>query len=783
MIYYILDIVIVLLLKEDNSIMALNYQDQMAKVKESIQSPEQMLGKGLNQPMNCSNSGTRKILSAIQEEHGLNIIEPEIPIIQTGYEIRFGDYSSSILELDDDYTVIKKIQKFSDEKVKNHHYFLILLCKGTVNPDKKGQIHIVERISYNHNTESYGFLMNNDVLDSLKEGSEIEHGEPIKRSMAYDKSGNRCDGVNLNVVYLAKSKTTEDGFQLSETGAYKLRSPLIHKVECIVNDNDILLNLYGNDQYHKSFPDIGEDIQNGILVSIRREKIEDALYMQSKDRLKTIFMSDDSRSLNGKVIDIDIMCNVPENLNKETNVQLKKYYEERMRMNREIVDCINKLFQSGQATSISYEARQLQCICEDELNGFRYTQQNGKIYNGTMIRFTVLYVSIPEVGDKISNRYGGKGVISEIVPDELMPLIDNGERAELIFNASTCINRLNDGQLKELTHIGSRILELISFGVFTYDEAIDMILDYIEMCSPNQARELREILKMNESDPNFKRFYVDSILDEGFIALSMKPMSEALTLDDIDRLYQKFPWVKQNTIYSPMKDSNGNYRYIKSIRPITCGKLFIYRLKQYAEEKFSVTSLSSTNIRNQNSRSKENKNYKAVHSNTPIRFGDMEHLDYSHFGTELVKSIMMLYSSSPQARLLVQKVYTGDPYEVNIELDGKSRDRSAEILNVRFKTIGLRLEFIRIPKHNIAPVLIQPVTIHRNMITPVSIEKDNSNFDPIAWYNKSREINEEFRKHPVHFTPFAPAGNPNEFKKIEDKINKKYNKAIRDMKK
>ena len=113
---------------------------------------------------------------------------------------------------------------------------------------------------------------------------------------------------------------------------------------------------------------------------------------------------------------------------------------------------------------------------------------------------------------------------------------------------------------------------------------------------------------------------------------------------------------------------------------------------------------------------------------------------------------------------------------------GKSRDRSAEIVNVRFKTIGLRLEFIRIPKKNIAPVLYEPVIIHRDMITPVTIEKENTNFDPIAWYEKSKKVNDEFKKHPVHFTPFAPAGNPMNYNKIEKKINQKYNDAINKMK-
>ena len=74
-------------------------------------------------------------------------------------------------------------------------------------------------------------------------------------------------------------------------------------------------------------------------------------------------------------------------------------------------------------------------------------------------------------------------------------------------------------------------------------------------------------------------------------------------------------------IKMPLIDSNGEIRYVESRRPIVYGYLYFYRLKQYAEEKFSVTSLSSTNIKNENTRNKASNNYKALYSRTPIRFG------------------------------------------------------------------------------------------------------------------------------------------------------------------
>ena len=95
-------------------------------------------------------------MSAIHNEHHLNLIHAEVPIIQTGYENEFGENSSSFVRAESDYDVIYKINKFS---FNNNHYFLIVQDKNTEVYD------IIERVLYKHNTEYYGYLYNNDYLD------------------------------------------------------------------------------------------------------------------------------------------------------------------------------------------------------------------------------------------------------------------------------------------------------------------------------------------------------------------------------------------------------------------------------------------------------------------------------------------------------------------------------------------------------------------------------------------------------------------------------------------
>lgn len=287
-----------------------------------------------------------------------------------------------------------------------------------------------------------------------------------------------------------------------------------------------------------------------------------------------------------------------------------------------------------------------------------------------------------------------------------MPLLDNGERVEVCFNSSTYFNRENPGQVMEmsLNFIGSRILDHLNhtnLGPGWEDYAIYNILKYLYHVSPEEATFLENVFNDPINTQEDIVTYIENTINDGYICTSNKPMSESMTLDKLDVIYKEFPFIKPYHVTSMIKDSNGNYRPVPARRHVVCGRIYIYRLKQYAEEKFSVTSLSSTNIRNENTRNKANKNYKALHTSTPIRFGEMETEDFIHIGAENVVSALMIHSVSPQARRLLEQALTGNPYHVDIVLNSDSKNRNVEILNAYLKTMGLRLTFKKIKKKKV----------------------------------------------------------------------------------
>jgi DNA-directed RNA polymerase subunit beta len=66
------------------------------------------------------------------------------------------------------------------------------------------------------------------------------------------------------------------------------------------------------------------------------------------------------------------------------------------------------------------------------------------------VNVAVRSTSPSQVGDKLSNRYGGKGVISEIVPDDQMPHDSRNMPIEIALNSHGTISRTNPAQNLEV---------------------------------------------------------------------------------------------------------------------------------------------------------------------------------------------------------------------------------------------------------------------------------------------------------------------------------------------
>lgn len=700
---------------------SLTLEEDVKRIGSRLPSQEYTLCKGLKQPFNNTNSGSRKIMQGIQMEQATQLLNPEVPIISTGYENQFGEYNSNFVVADADFLVLDRIPKFS--KNPSIHYWLLVLNLKT------NELSAIERTGYKHITEFYGYLYDNEYLDNMEVGKTIKEGDVIKKTISYDEYNNRAEGLNLTTMYIACEDVKEDPIVISESAAKRFSAPLIDRVEIKINDNDILLNLYGKGNEYKTFPDIGEYIQNNILCSVRRElKDEEALFSQSWERLKQIMMNDRTYIVEGRVIDIDVFCNNPEKIESVMyNQQIKQYYDEVMIYANRFVKAVDDITanHAGPIKLDYHLARQYQ-RAYDIAHGKQFVAE--KVFNNIIMHIYVEQEKPLTRGDKITDRYGGKGVISLVRPDNEMPhFLKNGKwtPVDLLYSKCTCINRLNDGQMFEtsLTFAGSQLLAYIQQNNLDMDTAFKLIYQYINIFNPDQAQDLLDHYQftyknnkhdMSADEEEFERdLYIQQMIHEGYIMLSLEPISSNISIDKVAEIYKVFPFLKKHCpICVPQQDSNGNYRMVIAHRPCVIGHKYIFRLKQFAIEKFSAVSLASTNIRNENSKSRMAKIHNAKFASTPVRvYGEMETSTIgAHVGTDISYEEFMLCSSSPMGRRQHQELLTGDPFKFNIELDENSTSLTADIGQAYMKTLGERLRFIKIKKFKKRPMMIMPLT-------------------------------------------------------------------------
>ncbi len=82
-------------------------------------------------------------------------------------------------------------------------------------------------------------------------------------------------------------------------------------------------------------------------------------------------------------------------------------------------------------------------------------EQGDKLPSGVIrsIQVSVAVLRKIQVGDKMAGRHGNKGVISQVIPVEDMPFMEDGKTVDIILNPLGVASRMNIGQILE-THLG-----------------------------------------------------------------------------------------------------------------------------------------------------------------------------------------------------------------------------------------------------------------------------------------------------------------------------------------
>ena len=577
-------------------------------------------------------STVRGVMAARHTSQRVVLTRPEFARMFTGAENEFAERSSWNIKAKDDYQLVRTFRKFKDSTISPVAYIFKNLRTGKYSCEVVKPAH--------HLVEKYGFKMNNAIVGRYNDGDILPKGTTIAQSSSY-VNDNYCAGQNLRFIYTVLPELTEDALVISDKAAERLEYNMVDIVTVNVKQSSFLLNKYGDETIYKPFPDIGEEIQNDILCSIRENS-----YVSSVAEAAIPHINDTNYCSHGIVVDMDIATNV-EVENDQFNYYLGQIREWYSAIYSFISTIVSDPYQDDTSLLDIYHQ------AEKYLNDSVWVTKEDMI--DTVIKFTVLQPKQIHIGQKVVGRYGNKSVIAKIVPAELMPRTDDGRPIDMLANALAVGNRIISFATYEssMTFMMERMWEHIKqmdADKTDHFEIMQLAVDFVTVFNPQQGGELRRLYTTNP-DATY-----NDLLKNGFY-IQIRPLDEVCIRDAILEAYDRWNDIfKKYTIYDKCR-----HRWIKIPGEYPVGYQYTWVLKQEPSKALSTTATGRTTLYDLPVKTRRYNKNLIPYSDNPIKYGEYDTYNF-------------LVGVGVQAYAKISTYFRGSQYEDNSILMSQLND-------------------------------------------------------------------------------------------------------------
>lgn len=581
-------------------------------------------------------SPVRSIMATRHTSQRVVLANPEFPLLFTGSENEYGERSSWNIKTHDDYELMKVFRKFKDYEYSTTCYIMRNIHTGKYKCEL-----VFPAVNL---TEKYGFKMNN-YMGKYSEGDMLPKGTKIAQSSSY-VNDNYCAGRNIRMLYTVLPELTEDALIISDYACDVLSYNMVDIVNVDIKQDSFLLNKYGRNGNYKPFPDVGEEINNDIVCSIRENS-----FVSSYAEASMPHINDKNIYSNGTIVDIDIFTNVD-----EENEQINKYLSQIREWYSSIYSYISKIIEDPYQDDTSLLDMYHQA--DKWLNNSTWVTKE-KIIN-TCIRFTVLQPKRIHVGQKVVGRYGNKSVVSEIIPRELMPRTEDGRPIDMIANGLSIPNRIIAFATYEttITFQMERMFEYMKHLEETgasKDEIVQLAAEFVGIYNPNEGR---EVLRLYKESPN--QIYND-IMNNG-LRIQIEPLNEVPARDAIVEVYRRWPDImKRHKVYAKMR-----HRWVPVDGEHSVGYQYTWVLKQEPSKAMSVVSTGRTTYYDIPVKTRQYKNNLRRYSDNPIKFGEYDTYNF-------------LAGIGPRDFAKISTYYRGSQYEDHSMLMSQLNDMDLDM--------------------------------------------------------------------------------------------------------
>lgn len=590
----------------------------------------ELLGSGAINPFSGYNSSPRQAMLTKQMGQTLTIQGAEPRFIQTGNEREIGKYTfnktfdnnSFILNVIPKYPHIHGLGAVEYSPTKT------VIFENNDHPSLELDVMYLEDHFSMHHYFGFKYRYNENVLNKLKKGASVPAGTQVANSPSVTPDGDYAYGVNANVVLSSHPGGAEDGVIMSDSFAKKLTTTLYETREFTFGDGFVPLNLYGDDENYKIFPDIGDVVrEDGIICGLREYIPELAPCDLSVKAVRNVTEFDKCQYAppGSRVVDVTIMrgSSQPSVIFTGQETQVEKYHSRHMAYYQEVREVYQKMkSRVGASLAISCEFHRLLVEAEAFLDDKITLKKKRHRLAPWTVTLVVEYKLSAENGFKITDTHGGKSVTVTVKPDHEMPVDKMGNVADLIVDDNSVIKRLIKGKLHEHYIAGSmrdtthRLRDMAAKynGNITdkgYDEMFEYLLGIYKIISP------RFYDKFEEIQPDIKN-HVDSVLADGiFIWI---PTDNPVGYMDVVRLLsQHYPTCNDTVNFI-------NHRGEKetTVDKVMIGQIYYMLLEKIANDYSAVSSAKLQHFGLPSKPSNHNK-YDNPIKMTPVRFGESEY--------------------------------------------------------------------------------------------------------------------------------------------------------------
>lgn len=495
------------------------------------------LMSALNLTLTQKNSGSRSHMVTGHLEQMVMLKNPETPRVFTGYEMPYGQYTDSYKKAEHPLMVIDVIDKYP--LLHPRWTYLYVVKDLTTGIHDVIEVNHVEKLS-----EMHGYERPVTLGDMWQPGNIICPGSYIYKSENHDDYENYRYGVNAKVCYISLPEVEEDGIVVSESFAKRVRYNTVEDVTIILNLNDVMLNLYGDQDTYKSFPDIGEPVKDGILAGRRKFDYKNVASELTRSSLKHIRMNDTIFKGDGNVVDIELFINM--NADDEETLfssphrrQIYNYYLMMKMYHENIKRTLGKIIHDRKAgNEYTYLLKNLYQRSRDYLDKDQKYSAAAGIFEFAYLKITTSSTKCLAEGSKITDRHGGKGVISYVFPDELMPVDEYGVRAEVVLSPPGVVSRANIGQSyeHEINFISDHVTRLMR-ATNTLDKKYKLFQKYLNKIQPRQGIDFKSYWD-SLSIPN--QASVITEIEEKGIFIHQAPFGDNLKYEMLKELYKEW---------------------------------------------------------------------------------------------------------------------------------------------------------------------------------------------------------------------------------------------------